>query len=624
MHFDMFRLRYVCVLLALLLAGVLVPRAAAQGIKASDVVAFEARVSAGDPFDPANRANAPVKVRVRRGETVRVEVKGIPKSGYHTYPITKATPTQPAGQLSRLSLGTVKGVAALNPIRESEPKLVQVLGLQPDTAYEYDEAFAFSQDVVVLPDAVPGAVQLPVEVQFVACNELGCLPPDKVVLKTEFDVTSDEPVSLTADLVKRMVDQRSAPPPSPLTSTPGPPPTPGPKEEAIAGTVVGPITASQDAYKQQLASIREQIVSRDVLDDAEAKTSLLAFLLAGVFWGGVSLITPCVFPMIPITVSFFLKQSEKEHHRPISMATVYCLTIVVVLTVAATFLLAVFRWLSINPILNYGLGGLFVLFALSLFGMYEIELPSGLARFTSAREGKGGHLGTMFMALTFTIISFACVAPFLGGFGGTAAAERPLWQNLLGGLAFSVTFAAPFFVLALFPSLLKQLPKSGSWLNSVKVVMGFLELAAAFKFFRAAELVQTGGEVTLFSFDLVLSLWIGLSILCGLYLIGVFNLPHDTPGESIGVPRMLFSAAFIGMGLYLLPALFKINVDGPNQRPTGAVYAWVDSFLLPDAHGGGIQLPRTGNLEYAVAEAREYRKRTGQPKRLFLDFTGFS
>ena len=140
----MFRLRYVCVLLALLLAGVLVPRAAAQGIKASDVVAFEARVSAGDPFDPANRADAPVKVRVRRGETVRVEVRGIPKSGYHTYPITKATPTQPAGQLSRLSLGTVKGVAALNPIRESEPKLVQVLGLQPDTAYEYDEPFAFS------------------------------------------------------------------------------------------------------------------------------------------------------------------------------------------------------------------------------------------------------------------------------------------------------------------------------------------------------------------------------------------------------------------------------------------------------------------------------------------------
>src|SRR5207249_6079123 len=142
----------------------------------------------------------------------------------------------------------------------------------------------------------------------------------------------------------------------------------------------------------------------------------------------------CVFPMIPITVSFFLKQSEKQHHRPLTMAGVYCLTIVVVLTIAAVALLSLFREFSTNPYMNFGLGALFVFFALSLFGMYEIELPSFLARFTSAREGQGGLVGTMFMALTFTIISFACVAPFLGGFGGTAAAARPIWHNLLGGL----------------------------------------------------------------------------------------------------------------------------------------------------------------------------------------------
>src|SRR5207245_2266331 len=168
------------------------------------------------------------------------------------------------------------------------------------------------------------------------------------------------------------------------------------------------------------------------------------------------------------------------------------------------------------------LGALFVFFALSLFGMYEIELPNSLARFTSAREGKGGLVGTMFMALTFTIISFACVAPFLGGFGGTAATSGITWTHrVLGGLAFSVTFASPFFVLALFPTLLKQLPKSGNWLNAVKVVMGFLELAAALKFCRAGELIYLP-EPKLFTYDFVLGLYIGLSILCGLYLLNLF------------------------------------------------------------------------------------------------------
>jgi thiol:disulfide interchange protein DsbD len=341
-----------------------------------------------------------------------------------------------------------------------------------------------------------------------------------------------------------------------------------------------------------------------------------------VFWGGISLVTPCVFPMIPITVSFFLKQSEKEHHRPIVMASVYSLTIVVVLTLAAAFLLQAFRYLSIHPLMNYGLGALFVFFALSLFGMYDIELPSGLARFTSAREGRGGLLGTMFMALTFTIISFACVAPFLGGFGGTAAAARPMWQNLLGGFAFAATFAAPFFVLALFPTLLRAMPKSGSWLNAVKVVMGFLELAAAFKFLRSAELIQSGGEVTIFSYDLVLGIWIALAFLCGLYLIGVYRLPHDTPVESIGVPRLVFSAAFIGIAVYLTPGLFKVGNDGNAQRPSGTVFAWVDAFLLPESRGGSRQGPVIGDLYYAVEKAREHLRQTGQPKRVFVDYTG--
>src|SRR5207245_5499802 len=161
-------------------------------------------------------------------------------------------------------------------------------------------------------------------------------------------------------------------------------------------------------------------------------------------------------------------------------------------------------------------------------------------QFTSSREGQG-VAGTIFMALTFTIISFACVAPFLGGFGGTAAnANLGFTKMLLGGLAFAVTFASPFTVLALFPTLLKKMPKSGTWLNSVKVVMGFLELAAALKFFRAGELVMKS-NATLFTYDFVLGIWIALLILCGLYLLQVYRLPHDSPVQHLSLPPLLFA-----------------------------------------------------------------------------------
>src|SRR5262249_24321221 len=154
-------------------------------------------------------------------------------------------------------------------------------------------------------------------------------------------------------------------------------------------------------------------------------------------------------------------------------------------------------------------------------------------------------------------ISFACVAPFLGGFGGTAAnSNLTLTHRLLGGLAFAATFASPFFILALFPALLRKMPKSGSWVNTVKVVMGFLELAAALKFLRAGELVIVS-EPEFFTYDFVLGLYVALSLLCGLYLLGVYRLPHDSPLEHLSVPRLLFSLAFLGLAFYLTPALFK-------------------------------------------------------------------
>jgi thiol:disulfide interchange protein DsbD len=322
--------------------------------------------------------------------------------------------------------------------------------------------------------------------------------------------------------------------------------------------------------------------------------------------------------MIPITVSFFLKQASKQHHRPLTLALVYSGTIVTVLTAGGLLLMGSLQTLSQHWITNMVLGVLFLVFALSLFGMFEIQLPSSFANLTSAREGQGGLIGTMFMALTFTIISFTCVAPFYGGFIGlTASAQSATdWLKLfLGSLTFSLTFAAPFFILALFPSLLRSLPKSGSWLNTVKVVMGFLEIAAALKFLRAGEIFLTA-QASFFTYDFVLAGYIALSVLCGLYLLNLYRLPHDdAPVEQLGVPRLLFSLAFLSLALYLTPALFKNNV-GDNQRPNGRVFAWLDSFLLPES--AGHDLPWVGNLAKGLKHAEDKRNL------VFIDFTGMT
>jgi thiol:disulfide interchange protein DsbD len=516
----------------------------------------------------------------RRGETVRLTIRGIPKPGFHTYPITQRADNQnqTEEQLSQLTYSESQGVMPLPPLEESDPQWENA-GLGPMLVF--NKPFTWTQDILILENAKPGNANLAFTIRFTICDDKSCLPPSDQLFTQTVEISDQPPVAISAALRERM---GAAPPAVKIVAPP----------EAVV--------ADKGAGNTQPAAAKAPDMG------------LIAFILQGVFWGAISLVTPCVFPMIPITVSYFLKQSEKEHHRPITMAVVYCATLVVVLTVAAIALLSTLRGLSVSPLMNFGLGLLFIFFALSLFGMYEIELPSGLAQFTSSREGKGGLVGTMFMALTFTIISFACVAPFLGGFGGTAdVAQLTFLHRFLGGLAFSVTFASPFFVLALFPALLKRMPKSGNWLNSVKVVMGFLELAAAIKFLRMAELILLPQPLFL-TYDFVLGLYVALSLLCGLYLLNVYRLPHDTPSDHLGVMRLMLSLAFLGLALYLAPGLFK-DAAGKSQRPSGAVFAWLDSFLLPDP-SEDKELPWVGTLDQGIEDALK------RQRLVFLDFTG--
>jgi cytochrome c biogenesis protein CcdA len=551
--------------------------------------------------------------KIRRGEIAQLTVAGTPRPGFHTYPLTQrsANPAQDPSQLCTLTYGSVAGVQPLWPVVESspQPKLEEGLGW----FLEHELPFTWRQELLILPDATPGEKTLPLTIQAQVCNARGCILGEPQ-FAVKFEVSSDSPVPLTPGLQQRINAKQ-----------------PELKVVPVGGpAATGPAASPRSDVSNAPLPAETAEIAASVKGDA---SGLVAFILQGIGWGAISLLTPCVFPMIPITVSFFLKQSEKQHHQPLQMALVYSVTIVLVLTAGAVLLLGFLQALSQQWGTNLVLGVLFVFFALSLFGMYEIRLPTTLANYTSAQESRGGLVGTIFMALTFTIISFTCVAPFLGGFAGLNVQSRPWYEILLGGIAFSVTFAAPFFLLALFPTLLRQLPKSGSWMNAMKVVMGFLELAAALKFFRTAELLRSGTAEFL-TYDLVLGIYVALAILCGLYLLNLYRLPHDHDvPEHLGVLRLLSSLLFLSLGFYLAPGLLK-QESGEPQRPRGTVFNWVDAFLLRDKPTRTAMSAPSNRTVAATTAAHPKRPTwlgnlaTGlrqaevQKRLLFLNFTG--
>jgi thiol:disulfide interchange protein len=561
-------------------------------------IAFKARPEPVDPFSDQNAVGTEGKFEVRRGETFLVVIEGTPQEGWHTYPIAKHTESQSTAQLSQVRVSDSKEFANLWPITESEPELKQEEGT--GLVYEYEKPFTWTVEVLARPDAAPGTHNLEINLRLQVCDPKGCLT-EKQTLTVPVHVSTAEAVALAPDVEKllRSHDEALAKTPERGASAP-------------RANLRGLTPPAQTAFDWQEYQVVNSPNIQSISGEANGQGGLWATIVTAILGGFISLLTPCVFPMIPVTVSFFLKQGEREHHQPLTMAAVYCATIVAVLTAGGIALVHVLQIISQHWITNVFLTGVFVFFALSLLGMYEIELPSGLANLTGSREGKGGLVGIIFMALTFSIISFACVGPIYGAFITLEASGSVVgWlQRVLGPLAFALAFASPFFVLALFPTLLRSLPKSGSWMNSVKVVMGFLELAAAFKFVRAAEL-NLLAATKYFSFDLVLGIYIALAVACGLYLLNVYRLPHDhDAAESIGVPRLVFGLMFLSFAFYLLPGLFK-DAHGRSQKPSGVAFEWVSAFLLPDERSEW----RT-DLAAALAQAER------EKKPLFIDFTG--
>jgi thiol:disulfide interchange protein DsbD len=331
----------------------------------------------------------------------------------------------------------------------------------------------------------------------------------------------------------------------------------------------------------------------------------VAFLLAAVVGGLLTIVTPCVFPMLPLTVSLLTKRAEKEPGRIVPNAVAYGAGMFVSLAGIGLAMSLVFGVaptdLALSPGFNIAIFVFLGYLALSLFGLYDIQLPAFLTDWAQGKTGAGGGVGLFFMGMTLAFTSFACAAPFAGVL--VLEARESVLKGVVGMSVYAGTFTLPFFVTALFPGLLKKLPRSGGWLNSVKVVMGFVEVAAAFKFVRAADMLWGWG---LFSFELVLGIWIACALGAALYLFDVFRFPHDTKPERLGLGRPAWAILFLAAAGLLAPGL-----AGRRISPV------VESFIIREEEEGQGGSWIRNDLDKALAEAKEH----GKP--VFVDFTGF-
>ena len=393
-----------------------------------------------------------------------------------------------------------------------------------------------------------------------------------------------------------------------------------PNEEKLITSVNILEGATRDGYSEMTPYIESVFDDTGNISlDAAILEGFFSFIILALSMGFLSLLTPCVFPMIPITVSFFIKRGEAKKGTPLSNALIYTLGIVATFSILG-FILALTlgasgaNQLAANPWVNLFIGGLFIYFALSLFGMYEIDLPDSIKQLSLRQEGREGFIGTIFMAVTFTLTSFTCTVQFVGLLLVAASQGQWFWP-LVGMVVFSTAFASPFFFLALFPQYLANIPKSGGWLNSTKVVMGFLEMAAAFKFLSNTDLVWGWG---FFSHNMVLATWAILMILCGIYLLGKIRFPHDSVIEVISAPRLMISAIFLTIGIYLSSGLF-------GQRLHGLIYSYLPPQLSSDINSsssGGYSYQEGLTWYKDLDKAFAVSKSNGQP--IFVDFTGYT
>jgi thiol:disulfide interchange protein DsbD len=492
-------------------------------------------------------------------------------------------------------------------------------GFQFDVGAYYKEA-KFKQRVRI---AGSKEVEIPGFIEYQCCDDETCLPPFEKEFKFRVEGVADtettDEVVIPADEGEIRAEE------APVL------------EEADEDAVEEEITDEPDEMIQQYEEGEEAGEIIDATLGEEEGDSMLGFLILTFLLGLAAILTPCVYPMIPMTISFFMRENQNKA-IVILKGLIFGFSIILVYTglgalVALTGLDANFgNMISAHWIPNIIFFILFVIFALSFLGMFEIVLPSGLVNKVDKQADRGGFLGSFFMGITLVVVSFSCTGPIVGSLLAEAAGGDVM-KPILGMFFFSLAFALPFTLLAIFPFMLKNLPKSGGWLNSVKVVLGFLMLAFGMKFLSS---IDQAYHLDIFSREVYISIWFILTVFTGLYLLGKIRLPHDTEMPFIKIPRLLLAVASFVFAMYLFTGIFGANLtaisallppkSSQNFDITGTQVAGVvsddqsETFCGPGKHDELFELPHGIKGYFSYEDGVKCAIEKNKP--IFLDFTG--
>jgi thiol:disulfide interchange protein DsbD len=403
-----------------------------------------------------------------------------------------------------------------------------------------------------------------------------------------------------------------------------------------------PTAADSIAARKKAAAeaAKAKPVSQTSIAKPEAPKTLWQIFIEGLLGGFTALLLPCIYPLLPLTVSFFTKQSGTRAGG-IFKSVIYGLSIILIYVSLGLIITILFgsdalNALSTNGVFNMFFFLLLVVFGISFLGAFEIVLPSSLANKLDQNSDRGGMLGIFFMASTLVVVSFSCTGPIIGTLLVDAASKGERLGPAMGMLGFSVALAIPFTIFALFPSMLKSLPKSGGWLNSVKVVLGFLELAFALKFLSNVDLAY---HWNWFDREIFLSLWIALGLLLGLYLIGKIKFSHDSEVPHLSVPRFFISVIVFAFVIYMVPGLWgaplkSISAFLPppatqdfdlSKNPDGITAAPVQQTSIKERkYAINYVRIKTRGLDawYDYDQALQVSKELHKP--IIIDFTGFN
>lgn len=413
-------------------------------------------------------------------------------------------------------------------------QLGRIVGPKLDEFFDMDITWFENRAVFRVPVTVTGEkAKVAGYLEYMTCNAERCLPPAEI----EFSYV------LAGEDDRAAVDEE--------------------EEEVEEGgmTFTFENEDNADGDDEQMDPAPNEEEPAEVIEEEEESQSLWGYLIAGIGSGLLALLTPCVFPMIPLTVSFFTKSSASRQ-KGLANALTYAFSIIFIFLALGFLITLAFgpsalNAMASNKYFNLAFFVIFIIFALSFFGAFELTLPSSVINKADSMSDKGGFIGIFFMAFTLVLVSFSCTMPIVGSLLVLIAESGAFWAPLMGLLGFALALAIPFALFAAFPGWLNSLPKSGGWLNTVKVTLGFVEVALAFKFLSVADLAYHWNFLTR---DIFIAIWIIVAVLLGVYLLGKLRFPGEPATEQTSIPRLFFAIISFAFAIYMIPGMWGAPV----------------------------------------------------------------